>query len=88
MEEKIKELIEELKAPYYGYDDDERNYSSGYSLAMEIVIARLTEILDENNKDEVSEEFPDYDDGSDIGCKDCPDDECTGHCMSCPYRPI
>ena len=34
------------------------------------------------------EEFPDYDDGSDIGCKDCPDDECTGHCMSCPYRPI
>lgn len=29
-----------------------------------------------------------YDDGSSIGCKDCPDDECTGHCMSCAYRPI
>ena len=29
-----------------------------------------------------------WNDGSSIGCKDCPDDECTGHCMSCPYRPI
>ena len=22
----------------------------------------------------------------DVSCKDCPDDECTGHCMSCCYR--
>lgn len=36
---------------------------------------------------------PDYDyereawhDGSEIGCNMCPDDECTGHCMSCSYR--
>ena len=29
-----------------------------------------------------------YDDDSDRGCKDCPPDECTGHCMSCYYRPI
>ena len=29
-----------------------------------------------------------WDDGSDIGCGDCPDDECTGHCMSCSYRSI
>ena len=29
-----------------------------------------------------------WDDGSSIGCKDCPPDECTGHCMSCAYRPI
>ena len=29
-----------------------------------------------------------WDDGSSIGCKDCPDDECTGHCMSCSYRSI
>lgn len=28
------------------------------------------------------------DDGSQIGCSDCPTDECTGHCMSCAYRPI
>ncbi len=39
----------------------------------------------------VDEEFDEseaWEDGSDIGCSDCPDDECTGHCMSCPYRPI
>ncbi len=88
MEEKIKQLIEELKAPYDGYDDDEGNCSAGYNLAMEFVIAELTEILNENNKAEVLEDLPDDYDGSDIGCKDCPDDECTGHCMSCPYRPI
>lgn len=29
-----------------------------------------------------------WDDGSSIGCKDCPPDECTGHCMSCAYRPV
>ena len=27
-------------------------------------------------------------DDSDRGCGDCPDDECTGHCMSCYYRPV
>lgn len=27
-----------------------------------------------------------WDDGSDIGCGSCPENECTGHCMSCPYR--
>lgn len=30
----------------------------------------------------------DYEDDSDRGCKDCPPDECTGHCMSCWYRPV
>lgn len=36
-------------------------------------------------------EYPEADawnDGSDIGCSSCPEDECTGHCMSCPYRSI
>lgn len=28
-----------------------------------------------------------WQDDSDRGCSDCPDDECTGHCMSCYYRP-
>lgn len=39
---------------------------------------------------EMNEEYfeEEWDDGSSIGCGDCPDDECTGHCMSCPYRPI
>ena len=37
------------------------------------------------------EEFDDsaaWEDDSDRGCKDCPPDECTGHCMSCYYRPV
>lgn len=25
-------------------------------------------------------------DDSHIGCSDCPDSECNGHCMSCSYR--
>ena len=29
-----------------------------------------------------------WSDGSEIGCDDCPDDECTGHCTSCRYRPV
>lgn len=37
------------------------------------------------------EEFDDsaaWEDDSDRGCKDCPPSECTGHCMSCFYRPV
>lgn len=49
MEEKIKELIEELKKPYDGYDDDNGNCSMGYDLAMEIVIDRLTEIIEDKD---------------------------------------
>lgn len=36
------------------------------------------------------EDFDDsaaWEDDSHLTCKDCPDDECTGHCMSCGYRP-
>lgn len=29
-----------------------------------------------------------WEDDSDRGCKDCPPDECHGHCMSCYYRPV
>lgn len=29
-----------------------------------------------------------WEDDSDIGCNDCPDDECTGRCMSCSYRSV
>ena len=29
-----------------------------------------------------------FEDDSDRGCSECPDDECTGHCMSCYYRPV
>ncbi len=35
----------------------------------------------------MDEYFPEeWDDGSDVSCSDCPESECTGHCMSCPYR--
>ena len=36
-------------------------------------------------KDMEAEHDP-TDDRIDVSCKDCPDDECTGHCMSCYYR--
>lgn len=29
-----------------------------------------------------------WNDDSGRGCSDCPDDECTGHCTSCFYRPV
>ena len=37
------------------------------------------------------EEFDDsaaWEDDSDRSCKDCPPDECNGHCMSCYYRTV
>ena len=37
--------------------------------------------------DFVYERDDEYQDDSHIGCLDCPDDECNGHCLSCPYRP-
>lgn len=40
---------------------------------------------------EEEEDFDDsaaWEDDSDRGCKDCPPSECTGHCMSCFYRPV
>ena len=41
-------------------------------------------VSDEDDYDESDE----WNDDSDIGCADCPDDECHGHCMSCAYRPV
>jgi len=35
--------------------------------------------------DDIEEEWSD---GSNISCSDCPPSECTGHCMSCSYRPM
>lgn len=44
------------------------------------------ECISEIELPEDDDEDDGWDDGSDIGCSDCPDDECTGHCMSCAYR--
>lgn len=34
------------------------------------------------------DDSPAWDNGSGVSCGDCPDEECTGHCMSCFYRPV
>lgn len=34
------------------------------------------------------DDSPAWEDDSDRGCEDCPPEECTGHCMSCYYRPV
>lgn len=48
--------------------------------------------LDEEDECENPEEDDDaaawHEDGSSRGCKDCPPEECTGHCMSCFYRTV
>jgi hypothetical protein len=41
-----------------------------------------------HNDDEDFDDSAAWEDDSNIGCKDCPDDECTGHCMSCCYRSV
>lgn len=51
----------------------------------------LYEELGKEIEEEYEDDFDDsdaWDDGSNLGCSDCPEDECTGHCMSCAYRPI
>lgn len=40
----------------------------------------------DEEQDGCNEDPAGLDDNSNLGCKDCPDDECTGHCMSCYYR--
>ena len=42
----------------------------------------------ETESEDDFDDSPAWEDDSDRGCKDCPDDECTGHCMSCYYRPV
>ena len=40
------------------------------------------------SEEEDFDDSPAWEDDSDRGCEDCPDDECTGNCMSCYYRPV
>ena len=51
-----------------------------------------TMIREAKGEDEEDDEYFDdseaWEDDSDRGCRDCPVDECTGHCMSCYYRPV
>lgn len=45
--------------------------------------------LTEKDAEAFSKNFRhEWSDDSDRGCSDCPEDECTGHCTSCFYRPV
>ena len=48
----------------------------------------LLDSIETEIEDEDFDDSPAWEDDSNRGCKDCPDDECTGHCMSCYYRPV
>ena len=61
---------------YSRYYDEEDDYGDEESWSYE-----------ERNYQRLSDDEG-YVDDSERGCKDCPPDECNGHCMSCYYRPI
>ena len=44
--------------------------------------------IETESEEEDFDDSPAWEDDSDRGCKDCPPEECTGHCMSCYYRPV
>lgn len=44
--------------------------------------------IERENEEEDFDDSLEWEDDSDRGCKDCPPEECTGHCMSCYYRPV
>lgn len=46
------------------------------------------DMLSGNAKEDDFDDSAAWEDDSNRGCKDCPPDECTGHCMSCFYRPV
>lgn len=47
-----------------------------------------TDMLSGNAKEDNFDDSAAWEDDSNRCCKDCPPDECTGHCMSCFYRPV
>ena len=64
-------------------DEDEntiQNILSKYSTEGCSVRGTMEEIYEEDHAA--------WEDDSDRSCKDCPPDECTGHCMSCYYRTV
>jgi len=40
------------------------------------------------NEEEEFDESAAWDDDSNRSCKDCPPEDCNGHCMSCYYRTV
>lgn len=69
------------------------NYDGKDSIPDEYMYCEVNDVFTSENKlcveiDYYEEPPEEYKDDSEIGCSDCPDDECTGHCMSCSYRSI
>lgn len=73
---KISKAREEYPEAQRFYFEDRRNW---HSMINQMI--REDERYYEDDEEE-------WEDDSDIGCEDCPDDECTGHCMSCSYRSV
>ena len=62
---------------------------NGYAAIVMIKPGYLTLVNPKaESEEEDFDDSPAWEDDSDRGCKNCPDDECTGHCMSCYYRPV
>lgn len=62
---------------------------NGYAAVVMIKLDYLTLVNPESeSEDENFDDSPAWEDDSDRGCEDCPPEECTGHCMSCYYRPV
>ena len=68
--------LTEYEARFFGINPDEMQTYSRYYDGEEF-----------DDEDEFDDSDA-WEDDSDRGCKDCPPDECTGHCMSCWYRPV
>jgi len=77
-----------LRYRHINFETSEVAY--GY-IHFEVLVDEAEEKLANEFLDRLDDEFDDsaaWKDDSDRSCGDCPDDECTGHCMSCYYRTV
>ena len=74
--DKLLEIDDELAMEYFNEEcemtDEEKEFFG----------------IETESEDDDFDDSPAWEDDSDRGCKDCPDDECTGHYMSCYYRSV
>ena len=68
-----------IKTVEYQDDIDDETYRR-------LLFATVAEMVDSH--EETDDSDWEYEKSERRGCSDCPDDECTGHCMSCYYRPV
>ena len=87
--ERLKACIGEYVPHPYSAAYLEMVTSGDYELDDEVIVD--TETTEDMMHEDGSSYFTTKDmeaeyDRIGVSCKDCPDDECTGHCMSCCYR--